>query len=162
DRGPEEIVGERARLEEPMDSLLVGRRARREQDEENERHDCAPHAGEDSLFSAAMDPRMADDAVRLCQALLRIDTTNPPGNERAAAELLAAELVAAGLEPLLLDSAPGRGNVIARLRGTGALAPLLLTAHLDVVEAEAAAWAHSPFSGDIADGFLWGRGAVDM
>ena len=105
---------------------------------------------------------LADDAVRLCQALIRLDTTNPPGRERAAADLLATELASAGLEPTVLDSAPRSGNVIARLRGSGAKPPLLLSAHLDVVEADPAAWTRPPFSGDIADGFLWGRGAVDM
>src|SRR5262249_33814825 len=65
-------------------------------------------------------------------------------------------------EPQVLAGAPGRANVVARLGGSGELPPLLLTAHLDVVEADPAAWSRPPFSGDIADGFLWGRGAVDM
>ena len=105
---------------------------------------------------------MTDHAFELCQRLLRIDTTNPPGNERPAADLLATELRAAGLEPVVLESAPGRANVVARLRGTGELPPLLLTAHLDVVEADAEQWQHPPFSGVVADGCLWGRGAIDM
>jgi acetylornithine deacetylase/succinyl-diaminopimelate desuccinylase-like protein len=105
---------------------------------------------------------LGDDTVRLCQALIRVDTTNPPGRERAAADLLAAELAAAGVEPLVLDSVPGRGNVVARIRGSGARPPLLLSAHLDVVEADAAAWSRPPFAGEIADGYLWGRGAIDM
>jgi acetylornithine deacetylase/succinyl-diaminopimelate desuccinylase-like protein len=108
------------------------------------------------------DQALTEHALRLCQALLRIDTTNPPGAERAAAELLARELAAAGLEPVVLEDAPSRGNVVARLKGTGALPPILLTAHLDVVEAEPASWTHPPFSGEIVDGFLWGRGALDM
>jgi acetylornithine deacetylase/succinyl-diaminopimelate desuccinylase-like protein len=111
---------------------------------------------------APLSESLADDAVRLCQALLRIDTTNPPGAERAPADLLAAELAAAGLEPTVLESAPGRGNVVARVRGSGARPPLLLSAHLDVVEADASTWTHPPFAGTIADGFLWGRGAIDM
>jgi acetylornithine deacetylase/succinyl-diaminopimelate desuccinylase-like protein len=105
---------------------------------------------------------LGDEAVRLCQQLLRIDTTNPPGNERPAADLLAEELAAAGIAPRILESAPGRANLVARLKGDGSEAPLLLTAHLDVVEADPAGWQRGPFSGDIADGFLWGRGAVDM
>src|SRR5687767_5639402 len=109
-----------------------------------------------------LDPSVADDAVRLCQALIRIDTTNPPGNERPAADLIAGELASAGLEPRVLESAPGRGNVVARLRGSGGRPPLLLSAHLDVVEADAPSWTQPPFSGRIVDGFLWGRGAVDM
>jgi len=107
-------------------------------------------------------PELAEYAFRLCQQLLRIDTTNPPGNELPAAELLADELRGAGLEPVVLESAPGRGNVVARLRGTGEKPPLLLTAHLDVVEADPSAWDHPPFSGEVHDGCLWGRGAIDM
>lgn len=110
----------------------------------------------------ATDPELAEHAFRLCQQLLRIDTTNPPGNELPAAELLAEELRAAGLEPTVLESAPGRGNVVARLRGTGAKPPLLLTAHLDVVEADPDSWRYPPFCGDVHEGFLWGRGAIDM
>ena len=108
------------------------------------------------------DPELAEHAFRLCQQLPRIDTTNPPGNELPAAELLADELSGAGLEPLVLESAPGRGNVVARLCGTGEKPPLLLTAHLDVVEADASAWDHPPFGGEVHDGCLWGRGAIDM
>ncbi|MCB9730097.1 MAG: M20/M25/M40 family metallo-hydrolase [Deltaproteobacteria bacterium] len=108
------------------------------------------------------DAELCDHALDLCQRLIQIDTTNPPGNERPAADLLAVELRAAGLEPIVLESAPGRANVVARLRGTGAKEPLLLTAHLDVVEADAARWRHPPFSGEIADGCVWGRGAIDM
>lgn len=109
-----------------------------------------------------MDSELTEHAFRLCQELLRIDTTNPPGNELPAAELLADELLQAGLEPAVLESAPGRGNVVARLRGTNAKPPLLLTAHLDVVEADPAHWDHPPFGGQVHDGCLWGRGAIDM
>ena len=105
---------------------------------------------------------LAEHAIRLCQTLLRIDTTNPPGRERAAAEVVADELNRAGLEPKLLESAPERANVVARLSGTGELPPLLLTAHLDVVEADGAVWRQPPFSGNISEGCIWGRGAIDM
>jgi acetylornithine deacetylase/succinyl-diaminopimelate desuccinylase-like protein len=108
------------------------------------------------------DPELVEHAFSLCQRLLRIDTTNPPGNELRAAQLLAEELHAAGLEPTVMESAPTRGNVVARLRGTGQMPPLLLTAHLDVVEAEPSAWSHPPFCGEVHDGCLWGRGAIDM
>jgi acetylornithine deacetylase/succinyl-diaminopimelate desuccinylase-like protein len=107
-------------------------------------------------------PSLADDAKRLCQQLLRIDTTNPPGNERAAAELIARELAEVGFEPELLEGAPYRTNLVVRHRGTGARPPLLLSAHLDVVEADPAKWAVPPFSGEEQDGCLWGRGAIDM
>jgi len=108
------------------------------------------------------DQELRDHAVGLCQRLLRIDTSNPPGNERQAAELCADELASAGLEPRLLEGVPGRSNVVARLRGSGELPPLLLTGHLDVVGADPAAWRHPPFGGEIVDGYLWGRGAIDM
>jgi acetylornithine deacetylase/succinyl-diaminopimelate desuccinylase-like protein len=107
-------------------------------------------------------PSLADDAKRLCQSLLRIDTTNPPGNERPAAELVAHMLREAGLEPELLEAEPTRTNVVVRHRGTGKLPPLLLTAHLDVVEADPTKWKYPPFSGDEHEGCYWGRGAIDM
>jgi acetylornithine deacetylase/succinyl-diaminopimelate desuccinylase-like protein len=110
-------------------------------------------------------PRLAslgDEARRLCQALLRMDTTNPPGNERICAEYLAASLADVGYQPEMLELAPGRTNVIVRHRGTGAKPPLLLTAHLDVVEADPTKWRRPPFSGDEHEGCLWGRGAIDM
>src|SRR5450432_1479229 len=105
---------------------------------------------------------LADDAKRLCQQLLRIDTTNPPGNERAAAELVVAALREAGLQPEMFEGAPQRTNVVVRHRGTGKQPPLLLTAHLDVVEADPTKWQVPPFSGQEHDGCLWGRGAIDM
>jgi acetylornithine deacetylase/succinyl-diaminopimelate desuccinylase-like protein len=107
-------------------------------------------------------PSLADDAKRLCQQLLQIDTTNPPGNERAAAELVAAALREVGFQPELLEGAPQRTNVVVRHRGTGKQPPLLLTAHLDVVEADPSKWEVPPFSGREHDGCLWGRGAIDM
>jgi acetylornithine deacetylase/succinyl-diaminopimelate desuccinylase-like protein len=105
---------------------------------------------------------LGDEARRLCQALLRMDTTNPPGNERICADYLAASLAEVGYQPELLEEAPRRTNLIVRHRGTGAKPPLLLTAHLDVVEADAAKWRRPPFSGDEVEGCLWGRGAIDM
>ncbi len=108
------------------------------------------------------DAELTDHAFDLCQRLLRIDTTNPPGGETVAAEMLAEELGEAGLEPVVLESAPGRGSVVARLKGKGTKPPLLLTGHLDVVEADPEKWTHPPFSGIVKDGCLWGRGAIDM
>ncbi|MGD0061890.1 MAG: M20/M25/M40 family metallo-hydrolase [Streptosporangiaceae bacterium] len=108
------------------------------------------------------------DAARFAADLIRIDTTNRGGGdarERPAAEYVAARLAEAGLEPVLLESAPGRANVVARVSGTGAgrgAGALLLHGHLDVVPADPAAWSVPPFSGEIRDGVLWGRGAVDM
>lgn len=107
-------------------------------------------------------PAVADETVRHLQALIRLDTTNPPGNELPAAEYIAGVLRAESVEPLVLESGPGRGNVVARLKGSGEAPPILLYGHTDVVPAEPAHWTHPPFAADIADGFLWGRGALDM
>jgi acetylornithine deacetylase/succinyl-diaminopimelate desuccinylase-like protein len=104
------------------------------------------------------------EALALLQDLLRIDTTNPPGNERPAAERLADSLRADGIEPLLLDAAPTRTNLIVRLPATAPPSggPLLLTAHLDVVGVERSEWQRDPFGGEVVDGYVWGRGAIDM
>jgi acetylornithine deacetylase/succinyl-diaminopimelate desuccinylase-like protein len=111
---------------------------------------------------ARIDDGELREAVQTLQELLRIDTTNPPGNERPAAELLAAALRAEGIEPAIVESAPGRASVIGRMPGSGSEPPLLLSSHLDVVPADASRWTHPPFSGAVADGCVWGRGAVDM
>jgi acetylornithine deacetylase/succinyl-diaminopimelate desuccinylase-like protein len=103
-------------------------------------------------------------AVRVAADLIRIDTTNRGGGdgcERPAAEYVAARLGEAGLQPVLLESAPGRANVVARVSGEGGPG-LLLHGHLDVVPADPSSWSVPPFSGEIRDGVLWGRGAVDM
>ncbi|HUS30333.1 MAG TPA: M20/M25/M40 family metallo-hydrolase [Kofleriaceae bacterium] len=112
--------------------------------------------------AAAALPSLGEDARRLCQSLLRIDTTNPPGNERAAAEVIANALREVDLVPELLEAEPHRTNLVVRYKGTGKLPPLLLTAHLDVVEADPSKWRRGPFSGDEFEGCLWGRGAIDM
>ncbi len=96
------------------------------------------------------------------QDLLRFDTTNPPGNETPCIEYLARRLQAEGIAPLVFESAPGRGNLVARLKGDGSLPPLMLMGHVDVVPAEANKWQRAPFSGDLVDGIVWGRGATDM
>jgi acetylornithine deacetylase/succinyl-diaminopimelate desuccinylase-like protein len=101
-------------------------------------------------------------AVDHLQALLRIDTTNPPGNEIAAAQYIAGVLSRYGYAPEIVEPESGRGSVVTRFRGTGEREPLLLYGHTDVVPADAGHWRHDPFSGDIADGCLWGRGALDM
>jgi acetylornithine deacetylase/succinyl-diaminopimelate desuccinylase-like protein len=106
---------------------------------------------------------ITDEAVSLLQALLRVDTTNPPGNETAATEILAGFLRKEGLSPELLAKDPARANLVCRLPGDGSGGgPLLLNAHLDVVPSRAEAWRRPPFSGEIFEGCLWGRGAVDM
>lgn len=95
------------------------------------------------------------------QALIRLDTTNPPGNESKAARYLEGVLRREGFDPIFVESAPGRGNVLARLAG-GDEPPLMLLGHTDVVAAEPEHWTHPPFSGALADGCVWGRGALDM
>ncbi|MFF7965086.1 M20/M25/M40 family metallo-hydrolase [Streptomyces sp. NPDC007903] len=112
------------------------------------------------------DQRALDEVVEFTSELIRIDTTNRGGGdcrERPAAEYAAERLAGAGLEPLLLERTPGRGNVVARVAGTDPSADALLVhGHLDVVPAEAADWSVHPFSGEVRDGVVWGRGAVDM
>jgi acetylornithine deacetylase/succinyl-diaminopimelate desuccinylase-like protein len=101
--------------------------------------------------------------VELLAALLRFDTTNPPGNEAECVAFLADHLRGLGVEPEVLSPAAGRANLVARLAGgDGGQPPLLLNGHLDVVAAEADRWRHPPFAGEVHDGVIWGRGAVDM
>ncbi|MFE9937625.1 M20/M25/M40 family metallo-hydrolase [Streptomyces hirsutus] len=112
------------------------------------------------------DEHALDEVVTFTSDLIRIDTTNRGGGdcrERPAAEYAAERLAGAGLEPVLLERTPGRTNVVARLAGTDPTADALLVhGHLDVVPAEAADWSVHPFSGEVRDGVVWGRGAVDM
>ncbi|MGH2544287.1 MAG: M20/M25/M40 family metallo-hydrolase, partial [Ardenticatenaceae bacterium] len=105
---------------------------------------------------------VGSEVVGYLQALLRIDTTNPPGNEIEAARWIAGVLAGEGIETTILESAPGRANLVARLAGTGEEEPLLLMSHTDVVPAEPERWDHPPFGGEIHDGYIWGRGALDM
>jgi acetylornithine deacetylase/succinyl-diaminopimelate desuccinylase-like protein len=107
-------------------------------------------------------PKARAEAVQLLQELIRIDTTNPPGNERAAALHIQKLLDAEGIETRLLDFAPGRANLYARIKGDGRGRPLILLSHTDVVMAEPQRWSVPPFSGEIRDGFVYGRGASDM
>ncbi|MFJ9811938.1 M20/M25/M40 family metallo-hydrolase [Streptomyces sp. NPDC101158] len=112
------------------------------------------------------DTTALDEVVTFTSELIRIDTTNRGGGdcrERPAAEYVAERLAGAGLEPTLLERTPGRTNVVARIPGTDPTADALLVhGHLDVVPAEAADWTVHPFSGEVRDGVVWGRGAVDM
>jgi len=112
--------------------------------------------------------RAQDRLVEDLRALIRIPSINPPPDgapdgERQAAEWIADALAEAGLASEILEIVPGRGSVFARLRGNGTGGePLLLLGHLDVVPAPPERWTHDPFGGDVADGYVWGRGAVDM
>ncbi|MBT3072969.1 MULTISPECIES: M20/M25/M40 family metallo-hydrolase [Streptomyces] len=113
-----------------------------------------------------VDRQALDEVVTFTSELIRIDTTNRGGGdcrERPAAEYAAERLADAGIEPTLLERTPGRTNVVARIPGTDPSADALLVhGHLDVVPAEPADWSVHPFSGEIRDGVVWGRGAVDM
>lgn len=101
------------------------------------------------------------ETTRHLQDLVHIDTTNPPGNETGAAEYLAQVLKREGIESTILEAAPGRGNLVARIKGDGRAAPLLLMVHLDVVPSEADKWSRPPFSGELHRGYIWGRGTLD-
>ncbi|MBT2207872.1 MULTISPECIES: M20/M25/M40 family metallo-hydrolase [Actinomadura] len=103
------------------------------------------------------------EVEEICADLIRFDTTNPGGREREAAEYVATLLSDMGLDPKVIEAEPGRSNVVARVPGTDPSLPaLLVQGHLDTVPAQAADWSRHPLSGDIADGHVWGRGAVDM
>ncbi len=104
----------------------------------------------------------AAEAVPILQDYLRIDTTNPPGRERAAADFLQRLFEREGIESRVYDLGDGRANVLARLPGRGGRRPILLLNHMDVVPADAARWTVPPFAGEIRDGYVWGRGATDM
>jgi acetylornithine deacetylase/succinyl-diaminopimelate desuccinylase-like protein len=108
---------------------------------------------------AATDLR--DEVTDLLQRLIQVDTTNPPGNETAAAELLRDYLAASGVESQLIAKVPERANLVARIPGGGGPS-LLLLCHTDVVYADPADWTMPPFSGELRDGMVWGRGALDM
>ena len=111
----------------------------------------------------AVDPvsRAAARTTGLLQRYIAIDTTNPPGTEMAGATFLAELFEAEGIEARVLESAPGRGNVYARLEGSGEKRPILLLSHIDVVPTDPAHWSHPPYAGEIVAGELYGRGSLD-
>jgi len=122
-------------------------------------------SGRRSVPASEGDSGPAAEAEELLRSLIRFDTVNPPGNERSAQEHLAAHLAAAGFECELLGAEPERPNLVARLRGRndGPATPrLCFLGHVDTVLADAAEWSHGPWSGDLDEGFIWGRGALDM
>lgn len=106
-----------------------------------------------------------DNAVRVLQSLIQLDTTNPPGNEREAIEFVAAQCASAGLETSIVGRSPERPNLVAKWSAGEHRTedrPLILSCHLDVVPADASKWKHPPFSGHNDGTYLWGRGAIDM
>lgn len=120
------------------------------------------------MSQPATGPRPEDEVVELCRELIRFDTSNTgdlatSAPERPAAEWVAAQLAEVGIEAQLHESEPGRTSLVARLTGTDpARGALLVHGHLDVVPADPAEWSLPPFAGELRDGFVWGRGAVDM
>ncbi|MGF3523193.1 MAG: M20/M25/M40 family metallo-hydrolase, partial [Candidatus Bathyarchaeia archaeon] len=102
------------------------------------------------------------EVTQILSELIRIDTTNPPGNETKAATYVADVLNKEGFQCEIFESAPQRGSVITRFKGSGEKPSLLLLSHLDVVAAKAEEWSVDPFGGVVKDGFVWGRGALDM
>jgi acetylornithine deacetylase/succinyl-diaminopimelate desuccinylase-like protein len=108
------------------------------------------------------DVKLGEEAVDLLRRYLMIDTTNPPGNETAGARFLAEVLDGDGIASDIVESAPGRGNIRARLEGDGSLGGILLHHHIDVVYPDQRYWTVNPFGGEIRDGYLYGRGALDM
>jgi acetylornithine deacetylase/succinyl-diaminopimelate desuccinylase-like protein len=105
---------------------------------------------------------LGDETVELLRRYLQIDTTNPPGNEIAGARFLADVLTHEGIESETIEAAPGRASLRARLRGDGSLGGIVLHHHIDVVYADPRYWTVDPFGGVIRDGYLYGRGAIDM
>src|SRR6476469_8175123 len=95
------------------------------------------------------------------QAMIRLNTVNPPGNELQVARHLEAAMKAEGIETHLFEPAPGRGALVARLKGNGSKQPVLIMGHMDVVGVERAHWSVDPFAAEIKDGYLYGRGAID-
>jgi acetylornithine deacetylase/succinyl-diaminopimelate desuccinylase-like protein len=98
----------------------------------------------------------------ILQQLIQFDTTNPPGNEAECISYIKRLLTEAGIETTILARTPERPNLVARLHGQGNSSPLLLYGHVDVVTTENQKWQHPPFEGKVVDGFVWGRGALDM
>jgi acetylornithine deacetylase/succinyl-diaminopimelate desuccinylase-like protein len=112
---------------------------------------------------AGISERASEDVVELCSSLIRFDSSNPTSNERSTAEWVAEQLTDSGLVPEIFESAPGRASVVARWSGEDSSRDsLLIHGHLDVVPANADDWQVDPFSGEVRDDCVWGRGAVDM
>ena len=114
------------------------------------------------MQSISSDPSIYTRPVEILQHLISFDTTNPPGNEAACINYVRNLLSKAGIESTLVAKDPNRPNLIARLHGEGKAAPFLMYGHVDVVTAENQSWEHPPFDGEIVDGYVWGRGAIDM
>ncbi|MFW6075447.1 MAG: M20/M25/M40 family metallo-hydrolase, partial [Chloroflexota bacterium] len=105
--------------------------------------------------------QVRDETTGHLQELIRLNTVNPPGHETRVAAYLKEIVEREGLDAQILEAVDGRGNFVTRIKGSGNGRPILLMAHSDVVSVEEDQWTHSPFGGEIHDGMIWGRGAVD-
>ncbi len=117
------------------------------------------------MFESLNWKMMTDETVQNLVRLIRQETINPPGNELAVILVVKSILEEAGFPSdaiKIVESAPNRANLIARIKGDGSERPLLLSGHVDVVPAEKEHWSHDPFGGEVIDGMVWGRGALDM
>ena len=104
---------------------------------------------------------VADEAVRHLRRMIQFDTTNPPGNELPLARYIQEVLRADGIESTLVEPTANRAVLCARIKGNGSARPILLTAHMDVVGVERERWTTDPFGGEVRDGYIYGRGAID-
>lgn len=122
---------------------------------------CAGDSGEGGRAGARDWPALEDEAVQVLTHYLQLDTSNPPGGERAAADFFAKLFARDGIESQIYESAPGRASIVARLSGDGTKPAVVLLHHMDVVPADRRFWKADPFAGEIRDGAIWGRGAID-
>jgi len=104
---------------------------------------------------------MSNEAVELLSSYIRLDTTNPPGNEHIAADFFARKLKGEGIDYRVYESKPGRQSIRAVIKGSGQREPLILLHHMDVIAAKRNEWSFDPFGGEIIDGYICGRGALD-
>ena len=115
------------------------------------------------MSAEAQHPTAQDEVTQLLVDLIRINTSNPTHPERPAAEWVAEKLDEVGVESQIIEAEPGRASTIARIEGADrSRPPLLVHGHLDVVPADASEWSVDPFGGEVKDGYVWGRGAIDM
>ena len=112
--------------------------------------------------AVAEENALEQEALSLLTQYLRIDTTNPPGNEIKAAEFFKTIFDREGIESQIFESAPGRGNIYARIKGDGSKKAVVLMSHMDVVPVDKRYWSVDPFAAIVKDGYLWGRGAIDV
>src|SRR6266700_6539195 len=106
-------------------------------------------------------PKLNDEAMRHFQALIQLDTTDPPGNETKVVEYVKKVLEAEGIPATIVAKDPARANLIARLKGNGSKRPLLIMGHSDTVQVDASKWTYPPFSATRTGGYVYGRGSLD-